>query len=58
MKCHILTFSVIWGIYPGVRNNADFKNCIFKRTSKRFGVVLVGFNGNGVLFGTIFIVAP
>ena len=41
---------VIWGIILGVKSDADFENDICNRTSPRLGVVLVGFDVNGVVF--------
>ena len=51
-----MTF-VVWGIIPEVRTDADFKNDICKRISQRLGVVLVGFNVDGVVIRKIFIFA-
>ena len=41
---------VIWSIILGVKNDANFENDIRKRVSQRLGIVLVGFNANGVFF--------
>ena len=46
---------VIWSIILGVKFDANFENDIRKRISPRLGVVLVGFNANGVVFWKFFI---
>ena len=49
-----MTF-VVWGIILEVESDADFENDNFKIIFKRLGVVLAGFNVNGVVFRKIFI---
>ena len=49
-----MTF-VVWGIILEVKRDADSENDICKRISQRLGVVLVGFNIDGVVFRNIFI---
>ena len=47
---------VVWGIILEVKSDADFENDTGKRISQRSGVLLVGFNVNGVVFRRIFII--
>ena len=46
---------VIWGVILGVKKDADFENDIYKRTSQRLEIFLVGFDVNGVASQMIFI---
>ena len=48
---------VVSGVNPGVKNDADFKNYICKRTFQRLGMVSVGFNVNRVDLRKIFILS-
>ena len=47
--------SVVWGIIQEVKTDADFETDICKAISRRLGIVLVGFNVDGVVFRNIFI---
>ena len=46
---------VISGVISGVKNDAEFKNDICTKVSKRLGVVLVNFNVKRVVFRKIFV---
>ena len=54
-KFQVFMTFVVWGIILEVKSDADFKNDICKRISQRLGVVIVGFNVNGLIFRKIFI---
>ena len=46
---------VISSVITGVKSDAEFKNDIFTKLSKRLEVVLVNFNGKRVGFRKIFV---
>ena len=56
-KIFVLPASVMLGIIPRVKNDAEFKNYICRIVSKRLGAVLVNFNVNGVVFRKIFVLS-